>query len=308
MARTGTVCSDPAGISGTELEALAGKAEVRVGNISLDRSSTKMSLPPPFGTFESKGDSGSGSFLRYQAAQIVAAQSLFGSAAFGACMVFTYSPPEGGELTQVPEVEDPVKGVWLDAGAALTVSGPKGQKQMPRQRTEVPGSSPIISYSAQLGGGSPLPLGPPPQPDYLDPGAYTITGPGGPDIGAFSVSLNLPAAFTTNLDSINEISRAQDLRITWTGGDPNTYVTMQGFSTSQTAGGFFICTERTSARQFDVPSWVLSVLPPSATVQGVTAGFLTVANSGNPVRFNASGCDYCTAGYSFSSMKMVAYK
>src|SRR5439155_4069482 len=51
-------------------------------------------------------------------------------------------------------------------------------------------------------------------------GKYTVAGVGGPDAGAFNVSVNFPSAFTvTNWDSITSIDRGKPLTINWTGGD-----------------------------------------------------------------------------------------
>ncbi len=58
------------------------------------------------------------------------------------------------------------------------------------------------SYSVQLGGG--IPGMPGSLPDYFVPGTYTVTGPGGSDVGAFTASITLPHA-----DELDERGRDQ---------------------------------------------------------------------------------------------------
>jgi uncharacterized protein (TIGR03437 family) len=65
----------------------------------------------------------------------------------------------------------------LDAGSPLTLTGPQGARQIPRNGS---------IYNLTSAGGSP----------FLGPGAYTLTGPGGADVGAFQASLLAPAPLT----------------------------------------------------------------------------------------------------------------
>src|SRR5258708_4308149 len=90
--------------------------------------------------------------------------------------------------------------------------------------------------------------------NYFDPGHYTVTGSGGKDVGAFTASIDVPPApfVLTNIPSVTApIDRSKDLTITWTGGAPDTQVTVVG-------GGF---------------------------ANGVTSGFLCAASVGSPDRF-----------------------
>jgi hypothetical protein len=177
----------------------------------------------------------------------------------------------------------------LDAGKPILVKGPNGSKEL--AETEVG------SYSAQLGGGS----GPSAQPLFLDPGAYTVTGPGGNDVGAFTANINVAAPLTwTNEDSITDVVRSAGQNITWSGGDPNSIVTISGFSAqlgsnpdgSDTVGGFFTCTAPDSAKQFFIPAVVLLTLPVTTQNPAIPfpLGSLTVA-SDQSATFSAKGID-----------------
>ena len=71
--------------------------------------------------------------------------------------------------------------VYLDAGAAISVTGPAGSRAI--QKVPLPLT---ILYSGNFGNATPG--------NYLDPGHYTVTGPGGPDIGPFTASVDVPSS------------------------------------------------------------------------------------------------------------------
>ena len=73
-------------------------------------------------------------------------------------------------------------------------------------------------------------------------------------------------------------------------------------------GASFLCTERSEAGQFTVPPEVLMGLPSSAIVNNLSTGLLELSNAGQPVRFNANGCDVCTADYSTTDARIVSFQ
>ena len=96
-------------------------------------------------------------------------------------------------------------------------------------------------------------------------GSFTFTGSGGADVGSFTstVTLSNPIFKWTN-QSAAAIDRTQGLLVTWTGGNPGTYVIVGGTSTIATnppltAG--FDCRVAAEAGQFTVPSYILQGLP-----------------------------------------------
>jgi uncharacterized protein (TIGR03437 family) len=159
-------------------------------------------------------------------------------------------------------------------------------------------------------------------------GSYMISGGGGFDVGAFSVSVPATGTFVwSNQVSVsqsqpapattqgNPIIRSQGQTITWTGAAPNSYVYISGTSPvaygSSTAVSFF-CTAPASAGQFIIPPSVLLALPVTQyQVQGflkVPDGQLTVSNTTYPATFSASGLDAGYATVSNSTTVYVSYQ
>ncbi|MGH9629615.1 MAG: hypothetical protein ACRD7E_14965 [Bryobacteraceae bacterium] len=301
VARTGEVCSDTNGVSAEDLKLAQQTGTYRAGHISLSRISTKISLPGT-GTIDSKTDSGSAGFVKFDLDKLVKSQGVFGSAvSMGACTVYTYRGEELGNI-------DPIKPENLDAGPVLTLVGPKGTKQLVRQDG---------GYYAKLGGGTTgLPSVPgvpatPVEPDFLEPGDYAVdngSGGSGPNaVGAFRTTLTIPALLKwENEASVTSVNRSQGQTVTWSGGDPNGMVTILGGSSSGNTGAGFVCIERTSAGQFTVPPVVLLTLPASGSENDF--GLLSVVGSAGQKKFTATGLD---AGYfdaSAGSSKTVSYR
>jgi hypothetical protein len=163
-------------------------------------------------------------------------------------------------------------------------------------------------YSATIGGASlDQLLSGGGTPEYLVPGDYTVSGTGGPggesSVGPFEARIAIPAAVNwTNADQITAVNRAQDLEIVWTGGNPNSFVTVSvvgiaagsaGPSTDS-PGAAVLCLERTGTGRIRVPSFVLQSLPASTPGGLIPSGFVLVGSTAAPVRFSASNLD---AGY-----------
>ncbi len=288
-----SACSDPSTPTTIDFSNITGTFSS--GGVSLNRT-TSAGLPPPLGTgADTTSESGSAGFSKYTVQQLNSSINALQAFTFGACTVFTYKG-SSGVLT------DPIRPTILDAGAAITVTGPKGAKQLTKQNGV---------YFATLGGGT--------QPLYLDPGSYTISGPGGADVGPFTKNVTIFQALSwTNKASISDITRANGVDVTWTGGDPNGTVQISGGSTfigesldpSDAVGASFTCTERTSAGHFAVPALVLLLLPPSTiTIQGFTisTGSLSLGNVTTDT-FTASGLDYGAITSSSGEGKIVNYK
>ena len=301
VARAGRVCRDR-GFTEADFQSAASGA-LRFGTLSLGRTTIK-STAQGF-DLSARLDFGSAGFFRFDYNTLIRSSTI-AEPPPGACSVTTFageSEPNDPSLATITP---------LDAGASIGVNGPNGAKTIART---TPGF-----YSSQLGGGttiSGLPPGVPNpfpnnMPDYLSAGEYTFTGPGGADVGAFTARLTFPQPLTwTNEASITSVNRAQDLRITWTGGAANDLVVISGSSarTSPTVGGTFICYSVASAGSFSVPSWVLSALPISASAQGTPTGQLLVGSTSlEPGRFTAPGIDIGVASYFNYSGKNVNYQ
>jgi uncharacterized protein (TIGR03437 family) len=292
---TGNVCRDEANLN---ISSALGTGNYSSGIVSLSRTALKFSVPQ-LGDIESKTDSGFATFTRFNLDQLLASSgrgSRQGDAlALGSCIVSTFA----GSSTTEPV--DPIQPQVLDAGPAISITGPKGTKTMTRQTGGF--------YSAQLGGGTAIPIPGVPQqgePEYLDPGSYSINnGSGGADVGAFTATINLTAPLTwANFNDISAVTRSAGQTITWTGGDPNGFVSIVGGSNSGTVAGSFACLERTSAGRFAIPSYVLLSLPAS----GSNPGTLGVFGINAIVSFTARGLDEGRVISSSGSTKSVTYR
>lgn len=309
VASSGDVCSDPLSFNASDIQAAQSSGNFRLGSVNLVRTKSQISMQGI--TVNQNQDSGIAVFERFNLNQLLSSQggsqSGFG-VSLGACSVVTFRA-EG----ENPGPVDPIRTVSLDAGDAITVSGPKGEKRLTKQAQ-------TGGYFAELGGGmdfSGIPGLPPggipglPQatPLFLDPGSYRISAPGGsgPDsIGNFNTQFTMPQLVTwSNEASISNPARSSDLRINWTGGDPSSFVYMSGMSFNNQVGAMFICYERASANGFTIPSYVLSLLPPSS---GQIPGFLSVGGATSPARFTARDLDagYITA--SSTTQKTVTWR
>lgn len=305
----GDACMDPGGFSGSDLQNLSGN--VRIGNISLSRSSIKMTADGM--SIENKTDSGSASFMQFDLAQFQAGASPFEISAIGSCIVVTSKV----NADQIPSITAPF--TTLDAGDAITITGKNGSKTMARDAK-------TGSYSASFGTSMTLPPIPgmpsggfPGMPGagsgYLDSGSYTANnGGGGADVKNFNATLDVPDPIKwENQDDINDITRSEGVPVKWSGGGPNALVNIMGMSSSKagdaTIVGTFICTEKSSALQFTVPPAVTLSLPASAmgADSNTPSGTLLVESSVmNP--FKAEGIDLGYFSSSVASMKNLNYK
>ncbi|MFB3830036.1 MAG: hypothetical protein ACE15B_24925 [Bryobacteraceae bacterium] len=182
----------------------------------------------------------------------------------------------------------------LDAGPQLTSSGPNGTQAAPRQGSQAN----VFTYESTA------------MPNtYLAPGRYTLSGPGGANVGAFSGTLDIAQDFvvTNNADDFKLINRANPVTVRWTGGDSSSIVTISGMSggvnmqTGAISGSAFVCIQNVSAGQFTVPASILTQLPASSVLGAggfnfVTRGSFSVRSQGKGARFTApSGLDILTA-------------
>lgn len=137
---------------------------------------------------------------------------------------------------------------WLDSSPSLTVKGAGGARSIPRLAFPLVQSFEVWSYLAAVDFPG----------NYVKPGQYTISGPGGADVGAFTAGVNYPSPMLvwTNQASITSIDRTKGVTGTWTGGAPNGCVQIVGFSTpvaNKGAGAGFVCRARTGDGTFTVP-------------------------------------------------------
>ncbi len=140
-----------------------------------------------------------------------------------------------------------------DAGAQLVLTGPLGTYSIQSQSTG--------EYQAAFGPASTL--------GRFPTGEYTVTGPGGKDVGAFSASLQSTGLMWTNMQGIVVVDRTKPLRITWAGMPDSGYVMFGGTSKSSGSGLGFTCVAPADAGELTVPTYILSAMPKTLTDKGV---------------------------------------
>jgi uncharacterized protein (TIGR03437 family) len=316
IAQSGRVCTDPNMFSASELNAIFNRPNVSLGYIDIGRTVSEtpgISIPgvPPQPATTTRTDDASAFFYRYTPQQWTASQGLFGQASVGSCTVFTFSGASAGSV-------DPVRPTILNAGASISVNGPNGTRQLPREAQ-------TGFYFATLGGNDGQTTTPLYIPD--NGGQFSFTnGSGGPDVGGFNANLTLGTPLVwSNMSQTTQVQRANGLPITWTGGQPGTQVVISGASISYGSASSptpdpnsavvagFTCTAPVSAGNFTVPSAVLLALPAttSFSVGGFTMEFpgsLSVANVTNPQRFTAPNLDFGFITGHFTFSKGLPYR
>lgn len=290
-------CADPGGMSASDLEPFAG-APVRMGIVNLSRNSIKVNIPGM--SMEMNSDSGSASFLRFEPAALDTSANPFTVASVGACTVLTGNHNLADLQSAFPAA------TVLDAGSAINITGNGITRKMEKNAGG--------TYIGNFGSGTSLPFSlPGAQAPFLEPGTFTAdNGAGGADVGAFSASLVVPKGLSwSNQDQIDIVDRSQGVTVTWTGGDPASFVTIMGLSANKDLAGLFLCTEQASAGQFTVPSMVTASLPPSTTESSggleVPTGIMYVGSSATG-KFTSPDLDLGYFISTVAAMKNLTFK
>jgi hypothetical protein len=284
-----------------EIDAWIARGNYVSGTVNLNRGTT-YGVNPTGAATVTKADSIGGQFTRFSGADL--GNMLRGilppgfpiqTPTLGNCVVYTTA-----NLTNpYPNLTS----VNLDAGPQLTSSGPNGTQAIPRQSSQTAG--PTYSTGTSLSN------------TYLAPGSYTLSGPGGTDVGAFTGSMTLvpELVVTTDPEQLKLISRAAGVTVRWTGGESSTVLTISGQSVDQTgSGAAFVCIQNVSAGQFTVPASILNQLPASTSISAgglniVIRGFFGVTARGVGARFNApSGVDILTGQNAWSWLYQTQYQ
>ncbi|MGD0771569.1 MAG: BACON domain-containing carbohydrate-binding protein [Candidatus Solibacter sp.] len=181
----------------------------------------------------------------------------------------------------------------LDAGPAISVQGPNGLQGVSYSDS----SAQVSPYMGVLGtGGGWTALGLGPSTPFLDPGSYTVSGPGGKDVGPFQYTMQIPAGATwTNRDSITAVDRTKGLTVQWSGGTASTQaVAIIGYSSNPATNvsGGFACLSDMAPGTFTVPSNFLANLPatPASNPGNALSAlvFVTVPTASQFVNFTTS--------------------
>jgi uncharacterized protein (TIGR03437 family) len=181
-------------------------------------------------------------------------------------------------------VTDPVQPAYLNAGPALTITGPNG--------TRTVGATSTGLYPATLATTNPV---------YLAPGNYTVSnGSGGTNVGPFNWTVTLPTNVDPNIPAT--VNRAQNLTVTWSGSAGFSVVSIIGYNgvavtSSQNSYVEFICNASAAAGQFTIPSSILSLLPANGYgIPGTPGVNIQVAGIPSNPYFTAPGAPGINVG------------
>jgi len=289
-------------ISQAEINGWIAAGQFRTGSVGLTRQTSYAISDSPTGgaptTSVTRNDVLSAGFNRVTGPDL--ASLLSGQIAGpqpGSCTFYSGAPPNlFPNLTYTS----------LDAGTPLSVSGPAGTRTAERSRN----STGQITYSAIVGTGDAR--------NYIDPGRYTFSGPGGPDVGSFSGAIDVaPELVWTNRTTLTTVDRSQAVTVTWSGGEPTTLVGIQGVSTvaqgTTASVTSFQCWARNTDGRFTVPMSTLSQMLASSRIAAggisiLIRGSLAIASVGTGTRMTATGIDYLTAGNQWGVAQTVEYK
>ena len=139
-------------------------------------------------------------------------------------------------------------------------------------------------------------------------GSFTFTGSGGTDVGSFTSVLTFsdPLLSWTNPNVATTVDRSQGFTVTWTGGNPGSYVVVSGTSTTARMGANspvtagFTCIGNVGDGQLTVPAHILSAIPPG------TGGVLVQNDFYLP--FQASGLDIGVAQGEIGISRSATFK
>jgi len=282
-------CSDPFNPYGS-LVSRGGK----LGSIQMIRLNARLQLDATTNFTNIDADVGTAVFTEFPAGGEFGYNPITALPPLGSC---TSASAGGLDLSGVLGGSVPggsgATGRVLNAGPALQVSGAGGTKVLPR--SDDTGGI----YFNLIGGTVPIPGLPlPSSPLYLNPGDFTVIGPGGPDIGAFSARFRVPASFTwSNREAVTQSNRANGVNVSWSGGEPSSQgITILGGNLDQDsgAGGIFVCFAPFGPGNFTIPAAVTQGLPPSnLSDPSKTIGFLLLGAgpAGNFPTFTAPNMD-----------------
>ncbi len=218
----------------------------------------------------------------------------------GTCTFYTL---QGDMLDGQPLPSMIPTGSALDLGAPLSVTGPNGQKVLS-----------FFTFSGVRAGylGGMISNNILPSSLYLDPGAYSVTGFGGLDVGPFTASFTAPQPVAwTNRSQLNAIDRTQPLTLNWTGG-AGQIIAIVGFGedlpTNSSAG--FACIAPAGASSFTVPTDMLANLPATRPnpLQSKDVIYLLSLPNATLQNLNASGLDLGLSAFVDINGKMVVWQ
>lgn len=329
---SGGTCKDADGIDYSDIAAkVQSTGKVNVGDMIL--LSNYLNLNTALGNLQWANDTVSGEIGTFTPGVLGLFQGFTLAPSVNNCSVspfLKYPPPVDPGLSMV---------TYLDAGASLSIQSPSGSPVTVPKNTNNKGYGGLVGGETinQLVLGCTASNGCP--PFFLNatgwgtsswtygimPGAFTVTGPGGADVGALSAAVSVSndaASFKwTNQASVtaNPIPRNTPLTITWTGGDPNGFVNITAISSTLQSGQFPLdttpgilaeCVANTADGTFTIPTYVLQALPSNVGSQAVVPpGELLVGPASGAVKATPpAGLDELYIFYHFIAGQNVTWQ
>ena len=194
----------------------------------------------------------------------------------------------------------------LDAGEAISLAGPGGTRSLPRDARQKD------YYAATLGGVGPFSRDAA-KPLFLSPGAYTLSAPGGPDIGPFSGKLEVtPAVVWKSRDRTAVVDRDAGVTLEWKAARTNDAVLMLAVNADKMSGdsAVCLCMAHASDGHFHIPPIVLGNLPPTQEEDDLSASYLVLLEmpANSSARIEARGLDAAFAAFVSASARLVKYR
>ena len=147
---------------------------------------------------------------------------------------------------------------------------------------------------------------------FLDPGDFTLTGFGGPDVGAFQEPLKIPAGITwTNRDQISVIDRGRGFTATGSGAPAGTFAAVIGANVDlpTNSSALFLCLAPPGAGSFTVPPEILANIPPTRANMLQSKSVVYVGTlPAQPTAFTAGGLDAGALLSVFLTGKTVVFR
>lgn len=269
----GGTCSDPnTQFTTAQLQALSTTSNVNVGTIFIDEE-TNVSKNVVKDLFRAK-------FLSYPPGQYEVKTPSDGFISYGSCVI------------TAPDTSS----THLNAGPALTVSGPGGEQASASLTTLKDGT--LGDYKSTLPAG------------FIPSGGGTFTfsnGSGSSAVGGISnASITLPSPIVwTNMSGISSVNRSEGLTVTWSGGSPSSFVVIQGSATVAPPGTdsvAFTCAASSASGQFTIPPSLLLAMPTGGR------GELSVNSVAFPSPFSAPGLNLGAVFAELGSKIFVVYQ
>jgi uncharacterized protein (TIGR03437 family) len=208
------------------------------------------------------------------------------------------------EWTSMPEKTSGSR--RLDAGPALRISGPSGARTVDRDARQ------HEYYSGILAGAPPFSRTPP-LPWFLEPGPFTVSAPGGADIGAFSIALNVsPRLVWKNRGGTAEVRRSRGVTVTWKSARRDTAILILAANADRFSGDSALCLCMAPARdgRFTIPPLALANLPPTTEETELSASYMVLLEMPlePPARIQAAGLDGAFGAFVSASARLVRYR